>query len=266
MENLTLRSVLVLECRITPTNSKMKKFDWTNTIKRTIFMLKILVLWPPGDTYKFDFYSAYSFVSIVALTCGHNFFSAVNIYFIFPDLEAIAGTIFVTLPELLTIMKTYYMIQNMQLLKQLMVDINQEHFQPRNVSQVELIQPSLNFWKKTVTFLWSMSSGAVFFWATFPILDGSVKENRLPFLAWYPYDTTVSPLYEITYVYQIISFVFIAATTLTTDTLIGVLNVFIGAQCDILCDDLRHIFDEDHFILCGKKMFRCIKHHKEILR
>ena len=244
----------------------MKKFNWKDTMKRNILLLKILGLWPPGDTYKADFYTAYSFVSIAAFTCGHNFFQTINIYFIFPDLEAIAATIFVTLPALLVIMKTYYVIQNMQLLKQLMVDINQEHFEPRSASQVEIIQPSLNFLIKISTVLWSMSSGAVFFWATYPILDGSVKENRLPFLAWYPYDTTVSPLYQITYVYQIISFGFIAATALTTDTLIAILNLFVGAQCDILCDDLKHIFREDHLNYSGKKFLSCIRHHKEILR
>ena len=229
-------------------------------------MLKILGLWPPADTYKLDFYSAYSFLSIVAFTCGHNFFQVINIYFVFPDLEAIVATIFVTLLEILTLLKTYYVIQDMQLLKQLMVDINEEHFQPRNLSQIEMVEPSLNFWKKTSTVLWSMSTGAVFFWATYPILDGSVQENRLPFLAWYPYDTTVSPFYEITYVYQIMSVAFIASTALTVDTLIAALSVFIGAQCDILCDNLKQIFMEDNFNYCEREVLSCIKHHKEILK
>ncbi|KAJ3663584.1 hypothetical protein Zmor_007832 [Zophobas morio] len=244
----------------------MKTFNWKDIMKRSIFMLKILGLWPPGDTYKFDFYSAYSFVSIAAFTCGHNFFQIINICFIFPDLEVIAATIFVTLPELLVIMKTYYVIQNMQLLKQLMVDINQEHFEPRSLSQVEMIQPSLSFLRKISTVLWSMSAGAVFFSATYPILDGSVKEHRLPRPAWYPYDATVSPLYQITYVYQIFSFTFIAATALTTDTLIAILNLFVGAQCDILCDDLKYTFREEHLNFSRKKFLSCIRHHQEILR
>ncbi|KAJ3648705.1 hypothetical protein Zmor_020486 [Zophobas morio] len=244
----------------------MEKFDWKETIKRNIFMLKILGLWPSGNTYTIDVYSTYSLISILAFIYGHNFFQAINIYFIFPDLEAIAGTIFVTLSEMLTMVKTYYVVQNMQMLKQLMVDINEDHFQPRNSTQIKMIEPSLNFWKTTSTLLWGMSGGAVFFWATYPILDGSVKENRLPFLAWYPYDTTISPFYEITYIYQIISVAFIAATTLTIDTLIAALNVFIGAQCDILCDNLKYVFVEDRLNASVAKLLSCFNHHKEILR
>ncbi|XP_063925985.1 odorant receptor 46a-like [Zophobas morio] len=218
----------------------MKKYDWKETIKGNLFMLKILGLWPAGVTYNLDLYSTYACVSTLVLTCGHNFFQIINIYFIFPDLAAIADTIFVTLSEILAAMKTYHVLQNMQVLKKLMLDINEDYFQPRNSAQIKMIESSLNFWKKTSTIFWSMGSGAVFFWAVYPILDGSVKENRLPFLAWYPYNTTISPLYEITYVYQIISVAFIASTSLAVGTLIAALNVFIGAQCDILCDNLKY--------------------------
>ncbi|KAJ3635798.1 hypothetical protein MTP99_008677 [Tenebrio molitor] len=243
----------------------MEKFDWKLTISRNIFMLKIVGLWPPGDdTYTTNLYSLYSFISILLFIYGHNFFQTVNIFFIFPDLEAIAGTIFVTLSEMLTMVKSYYMVQNMGILKQLMVTIKSDIFQPKNSRQIQMIRPSLTFWKTVSSMLWGASSGAVFFWATYPILDKSVQQRRLPFLAWYPYDTTISPLYEFTYIYQIISVAFIAAATLSIDTLIAALNMFIGAQCDILCDDLRHLpGDEPDF---NRTLLKCIEHHKEILR
>ena len=244
----------------------MKKYDWKETIKGNLFMLKILGLWPAGVTYNLDLYSTYACVSTLVLTCGHNFFQIINIYFIFPDLAAIADTIFVTLSEILAAMKTYHVLQNMQVLKKLMLDINEDYFQPRNSAQIKMIESSLNFWKKTSTIFWSMGSGAVFFWAVYPILDGSVKENRLPFLAWYPYNTTISPLYEITYVYQIISVAFIASTSLAVGTLIAALNVFIGAQCDILCDNLKYSVKGRSVNNSRKTLLCCIKHHKRILR
>jgi hypothetical protein len=243
----------------------MEKFDWKLTISRNIFMLKIVGLWPPGDdTYTTNLYSLYSFISILLFIYGHNFFQTVNIFFIFPDLEAIAGTIFVTLSEMLTMVKSYYMVQNMGILKQLMVTIKSDIFQPRNPRQIQMIKPSLTFWKTVSSMLWGASSGAVFFWATYPILDKSVQQRRLPFLAWYPYDTTISPLYEFTYIYQIISVAFIAAATLSIDTLIAALNMFVGAQCDILCDDLRHLPGEEPDF--NRTLLKCIEHHKEILR
>ncbi|KAJ3648708.1 hypothetical protein Zmor_020489 [Zophobas morio] len=92
-----------------------------------------------------------------------------------------------------------------------------------------------------------MAGGTVFLWAIYPILDGSVKQNSLPFRAWYPYDTTVSPFYETTYVYQIVSVAFIASTGITVDTLITALSEFIGAQCDILCDNIKNFYVEQQF-------------------
>ena len=81
-------------------------------------------------------------------------------------------------------------------------------------------------------------------------------------MTWY--DFTISPFYEITYVYQIVSMAFIAATSLTIAMLIAALNVFIGVQCDILCDNLKYTFNP--LTSSGTNLLVCIKHHKGILR
>jgi hypothetical protein len=249
-------------------NATVEKFDWKLTIRANIIKLKLVGLWPSGDdTYRPNWYTLWAAISIGLFIYAHNFFQVVNIVFIFDDLQAITATIFVTLSELLTILKTYCMIQNMGILKRLMVSLNGDIFQPKNARQKRLVQPSLTFWKVNYVLFYVMSSGAIFFWAAYPILDNSVKEHRLPFLAWYPYDTKISPFYEITYVYQIFSISFIAVTTLSIDTLIGALNMYIGAQYDILCDDLKHLFDaEDSSMDFYRKLVNCVKHHRAILR
>jgi hypothetical protein len=243
----------------------MEKFDWKLTISRNILILKIVGLWPPGDdTYTTRPYTLYSFICILFFICGHYFFQTVNMYFIFPDLEAISGTIYVTLSQMMTMLKSYYMIQNMGILKQLMITVNSDLFQPRNSRQIELVKPSLTFWKTVSNMFRGVTLISIFFWATYPIIDKSTQQRRLPFLAWYPYDTTVSPLYEFTYIYQIIGVSFIAAAAVSMDTLIAALNMFIGAQCDLLCDNLRHLpGDEQDF---NRTLIKCILHHKEILR
>ncbi|RZC41867.1 7tm 6 domain containing protein, partial [Asbolus verrucosus] len=94
-----------------------------------------------------------------------------------------------------------------------------------------------------------------------------VKDSRLPFLAWYPYNSKVSPFYEITYVYQIVSISFIAIANSNIDTLIAALNMYIGAQFDILCDDLRNLQDltQSASLSFNEKLTDCIQHHKKIL-
>ncbi|RZC41406.1 7tm 6 domain containing protein, partial [Asbolus verrucosus] len=110
-----------------------------------------------------------------------------------------------------------------------------------------------------------MAFGTVFFWSIFPILDKSFKNYRLPFYAWYPYNTKTSPFYEITYVYQVFGTSFIALTNVCIDTLIASLNMYTGTQFDLLCDDLRNLYDPDEEGI-SKKLMTCIKHHKQILR
>ncbi|KAJ3663422.1 hypothetical protein Zmor_007685 [Zophobas morio] len=242
----------------------MDTFDWKLTIKRNIIMLKIAGLWPAGDeTYKFNLYTLYAIVSILTFVYGHNFFQSFNIIYILDDLEALTATIFVSLTEMLAILKSYYLIQNMKILKQLMVTLNGEMFQPKNLRQKDIVEPSLNSWKMVYTVFSSMTMGAIFFWATFPFLDKSVQEHRLPFLAWYPWNSKISPFYEMTYVYQMASVCFICIVNLNIDTLIAALNMYIGAQCDILCDDLRHIHE---FADVNARLISCVQHHKAILR
>ncbi|RZC32582.1 7tm 6 domain containing protein [Asbolus verrucosus] len=98
--------------------------------------------------------------------------------------------------------------------------------------------------------------------------DKSVKEHRLPFLAWYPFNEKKSPFYEITYIYQIVSISFIAMTTLSINTLIAALNMYIAAQFDILCDDLRNLRNVTDALSAdfNVRLINCVNHHKEILR
>ncbi|RZB89854.1 odorant receptor 59a-like, partial [Asbolus verrucosus] len=227
----------------------MEKYDWKLTISTNILKLKFVGLWPE------------------VFVCGHNFFQAANLMFNDNDLQTVTATSFITLSTLIAILKTYYLIQNMGILKELMVTLNSDLFQPRNLRQINQIKPSLKFWKINYVLYWSMASGAIFFWSTYPILDKSVEKYRLPFMAWYPYNTKISPYYEITYIYQILGIIFVATTALSIDTLIAALNMYIGAQFDILCDDIRHLYDvtNDTFHEINKKLIHSVKHHRKIL-
>ncbi|RZC35671.1 7tm 6 domain containing protein [Asbolus verrucosus] len=242
----------------------MEKFEWRQLITTNILKLKIIGLWPEGESYKPNLYTLWATISLTIFICGHNFFQALNIIFNLDDLQTLMATSFVTLSTLIAIMKAYYVIRNMEILKKLMETLNSDLFQPKNAKQITMIQPSLKFWKINYVMCWTMACGAIFFWSTYPILDNSVKEYRLPFLAWYPYDTKISPYYEITYIYQILGIIFVAITAISVDTLIAALNVYIGAQFDILCDDIKHLYD----ILTdtNKKLLNCISHHREILK
>ncbi|RZC33043.1 7tm 6 domain containing protein, partial [Asbolus verrucosus] len=231
-------------------------------------MLKMVGLWPPDeDLYSFNFYTLYAFSSSAIFQIGHIFFQSANLYFVMDDLQSVTGTIFILLTEFAVALKTYCLMKNMKTLKQLMVTINCDLFQPKSLEQRKLIQPNLTTWQVTVSAYWVCAFGCLFFWSLFPIFDKSVKNYRLPFLAWYPYNYKTSPQYEFTYLYQVLAICFIAMVNVNIDSLIGALNMYIAAQFGLLCDDLRNLHGGEEISLdINKKLKNCFLHHREILK
>jgi hypothetical protein len=243
----------------------MQKFDWKVAIKTNIFFLRVVGLWPTGSqVYTLDLYTGYAILSILTFHIAHVASQAINIFFVFDDFESVMQTIFVLLTEMLGIFKTYNFIRNMGILKQLIVTASKHSFQPKTTNQTVLIVSAFKFWSVMYRVMWVFCAGALFFWAIFPLTDASVGEHRLPFLAWYPYNFNTSPLYEITYIYQIASVCLLATSALNVDTLIAALNMFTGVQFDILCDDVRHLVLKERTTV--KKLQNIITHHQEILR
>jgi hypothetical protein len=94
----------------------MDKYDWKANIKMNIRTLRVLGLWPKGDeTYNLDLYALHAAILLTVFQLGHIFFQVVNVYFILDNFEAIIGTIYILLVEMLGNFKIYYLIKNMRM-------------------------------------------------------------------------------------------------------------------------------------------------------
>ncbi|RZC42322.1 7tm 6 domain containing protein, partial [Asbolus verrucosus] len=243
----------------------MERLDWKKPIRLNILLLRLVGLWPEGDgSYKPDLYILYAIV-IWLYQISHIFFQTINMFFILSDLEAMTGTIFILMTKILAVLKTYCLIKNMKMLKRLLTTLDSDQFQPKNLQQRDLIQPNLNAWAMIAISLRSFATVWLLSWCSFPILDKTYTEYRLPFLAVYPFDAKVSPNYELTYFYQFTATAYITLSNINIDTLIAALNMYIGAQFDILCDDLRNLSRDDSRDVYAK-LKGCIHHHREILK
>ncbi|KAH0818952.1 hypothetical protein GEV33_003839 [Tenebrio molitor] len=239
----------------------MSKFEWQSIIKTNIFILRVVGLWPEGtEGYKLNLYTLYSFCMNV-LVDGSNFFQSAYIFVIYADLQALAAIIFVIFTDWLASVKVLYFVRNTAILKQQMTELESALFQPRTKQQ-NLLGPGIKSWRLIYGSFSVLVVGTLLLWTFFPILDGTVKEHRLPFWAWYPYDAHTAPLYQITYLYQVVSIWFLAIANVNMDTLIAALMVFTATQCDILCDNLKHLRGEDF----NERLLQCIEHHKKIVR
>ncbi|XP_015838099.1 odorant receptor Or1 isoform X1 [Tribolium castaneum] len=243
--------------------NKLQKFDWKATIRPNIAFLHYLGIWPEGEEYyKLNFYTLKTILYIIILVISTIVFQVINIFFTLDDLTSLTANIYVLLTEILYFIKLCFLVKNMPALKLLMKTLDHKLFQPK-ANQIVIIQPLLNFWKLIFLAFVITCSFTVLFWAIFPILDSSEEEKRLPLLAWYPYDTKISPNYELTYLHQVASYIYICYSHLNIDTFITALNTYIQCQFDILCDNLKNIKSDTKNV--DTKLAKCIKHHLLIL-
>ncbi|KAJ3663332.1 hypothetical protein Zmor_007623 [Zophobas morio] len=242
----------------------MLKLDWKYTTRKNILMLQLLGLWPKEDqVYKLNLYSAYAFVSIVVIMGGHNLFQILNICFIYKDLGALATTIFTTSEEVLVLAKIYFFTKNIGSVKKLLNSLYKDSFQPKNEKQMELVNSTLNFWKMVYGyFLFTITLSSIT-WSILPFLTKSVEKRQLPYPAWYPYNNTISPLYELTFLYQVLGMWYIILSNVNIDTFFYALLTYIVIQCDILCDNSKNLASGN--LTFNERLISCIEHHKEIL-
>ncbi|RZC42493.1 7tm 6 domain containing protein, partial [Asbolus verrucosus] len=240
----------------------MEKFEWKSTIRMNILTLKLVGLWPKSDKlYQFDFYTLYGMISAFFFVVGSILCQVIHIVRVHPDLEVLTGAIFIILTETLGSIKMCYFMLNRKLIMQLMKTLNSEMFRVRTLSQRRIVQPAMSFWKLAYVSFYTLTTATAFLWSIFPFLDQSFKEKQLPFPAWYPYDAEKSPLYEISYFHQVLGLFLCALGGLNSDTLMAAFMMFVGAQCDILCDNLRNLAMQNF----NRNLLLYVNHHKVIL-
>ena len=236
----------------------MKKFIWKATIKVNIFVLRLIGLWPRRrKNYKIDSYTLYSLLLLILFMTMHEIVLTYTLFQVYTNLEALTEIIFMYGLETLLIFKVCCFMKNMTSVKEIMHHLNDDLFQPKNQEQIILVQPGLKEWKITYTIFSTSMVANIFFWTFYPILDGSVNERRLPFLALYPYDFKESPFYQLTYLHQIISVSLMAIAAINIDMFLGAVMAYLGSQCELICDNLKNI-KENYF---GETFLECVRQH-----
>lgn len=128
----------------------------------------------------------------------------------------------------------------MDLIKELLNNLQQPIFQVKSEEHVRLAK-EMEQSMKSVLFIY------VYFG-----LQSYISFSAIPFLSpekttltdgWFPFDWTVSPYYELVYVFQNFVTVLNILICLNMDTFTFGLLMFIGLQCDFLCCVLNSMGD-----------------------
>lgn len=222
-------------------------------------------MWPKSNKYVCDKYLLYTILLLSVLSLGDIMFQTAKIL-VLENIEELAEIIFVLLSKLGTLFKAIYVVKNIKTIKSLTHSMDANHlFQPKNQEQILLVKPILKIWKISLIILWILTTSGISFWTFFPITDKSYKQHRLPFACWYPYNTNKTPLYQITYFYQIASLIFMGLTTNCANFLTSSLCAFVGSQFDLMCNNIKDLG------YCSKpeikkQLFKCMNHYNHVIK
>ncbi|CAH4028643.1 unnamed protein product [Pieris brassicae] len=84
----------------------------------------------------------------------------------------------------------------------------------------------------------ALSAGTVVGWAA------SAQKNQLPLRAWYPYDTTQSPAYDLTYIHQCVAVGLAASVNISVDTVVTSLVALCCCRLQLLALSLQTLFED----------------------
>ncbi|KAJ3663302.1 hypothetical protein Zmor_007603 [Zophobas morio] len=242
----------------------MDNFDWLSTIKLNIKMLKYLSLWPHNGHFKLDLYSLVAVILVLVFIHMYNMSIFIGIIFSRENLADLTTRIFMSSSEILTSFKTHFFLKNVRRLNQMARELESAKFvPPRNTEQVQLVKPDMNTWRLVFILFQCSCWITVIFILSAPILQGSYKKHELPTPAWFPYNTSVSPNYELTYFYQSVGLTVVVAAVISLDAFVINWMMIIGVQCEILSNNLKNIKNENNSF--SQKLIECIRHHKVIL-
>jgi hypothetical protein len=112
----------------------MKKYAWTSTIKINFFAFKSSGFWPTEDEHKQNFYTFYTTFSTIVFGFVHYLNQIFNLL---TNLDI----------DISAILKMHHFGRNIETFTKLVTIVKRSLFQPRSLSQIALVIPSLDIWK-----------------------------------------------------------------------------------------------------------------------
>ncbi|CAH1109886.1 unnamed protein product [Psylliodes chrysocephalus] len=132
------------------------------------------------------------------------------------SIQELAAASFLFLTHAVQITKVFYLFKYRLRVRKLINCLNQPIFQPQSDKQRTTLT---NYIKLSKFASFSFLTAGVLtciFWATYPFTEDELK---LPLAGWFPFDTTVSPNFELAYTYQCMATTLNGITIISIDTL-----------------------------------------------
>nr|ALR72560.1 odorant receptor OR15 [Colaphellus bowringi] len=242
-------------------NTVLNFYEFYNTDFK---LLKFFGIWIP-DSSNSKFHKIYFIVINFVFCAIFNLAQVSNLLHEINNLKNLAACGYVVAIACMANVRSYYFLKNREEFLYLIRSLNDSHFQPESEDQICSAKKSLRFYSKVKMIVSILCTITVFISMSTPVFYKK-NELNLPFASWYPFDVSSYPIYQIAYVHQCISVIYVTSINTYVDIIMAGFNTFIGIQCDLLCSRLYNISKDHSSEENETTLLDCIRHHKLIVR
>ncbi|CAG9562190.1 unnamed protein product [Danaus chrysippus] len=244
--------------------------------------LKMAGLWAPDGmkTRRKALYYCYTFVILMFLLGTLLVLQVIDLYLIWGNLSLMTGTALVLFTNISQVTKIINLIARRNNIDFLIKDSNDDLVAETSSRGGELIKRCDHETRNQQVIFLLMTFVTTIGWAT--ITD----KNGLPLPAWYPYDTSISPAYELTYMHQTLSIMIVAVLNISKDSLVTTLLAqtrcrltLVGLALTNVCSGLmprenykpgggssNKLFTSNQEAIVKNRLRICVHQHQRALR
>ncbi|OWR46063.1 olfactory receptor 63, partial [Danaus plexippus plexippus] len=252
------------------------------SLRFSLTALKIAGLWAPDgmQTRKKALYYCYTFVLLMFLLGTFIILQMIDLYLIWGNLSLMTGTALVLFTNISQVTKIINLLARRKHIEFLIKDTNDGLEVMTSSRARELIKSCDHETRNQQVIFLLVTFVTTVGWAT--ITD----KNGLPLPAWYPYDTSVSPAYELTYTHQTLSIMIVAVLNISKDSLVTTLLAqtrcrlgLVGLALTTVCSDLvpeedntysggysNKLFTAQQEMIAKNRLRICVQQHQRALR
>ncbi|XP_077284425.1 odorant receptor Or1-like [Arctopsyche grandis] len=246
-----------------------KRVKIREALDLNLAIMTISGIWPPkcfDNTWRIHAYRAYSIMGVGFFYIVFMLTEIINMIVVFGDMEKTVEASFLLLTHFSQLLKTILVVVFNTRIRDIVERLDDPVFNRGKPEHLPMILKSMNIVKKDTRLFLTMATLTVLLWAIFPLLE--LNDRQLPLKAWYPFDIKETPIFQIIYLYQIISGLMNAMVNISMDTLGSGIMALTAGQLDILNYELSLLWrpngKDSGYML--QKLKECIKYHQEIIR
>lgn len=238
------------------------RFDFKKYFEIDILRLKYSGTWAIREGEEMTVSFVFFMIAASVFCVFFNLFQILNLLVGAESIKDVASNGYVVLIGLMSLVKSFCIFKNRRTLSKVLLSLNDVEFQSRNVGQDKIVSEALQHFRTLKRSLLSMTWTAVISSMATPLFYKK-NDNNLPFAAWYPFDISKSPLYELVYACQCVSDIFVSSININVEILVMALMIFIGMQCDLMSHSMMHYEKEKD---CRRPVKEYVVYHKKIIQ